>query len=184
MPPKSPITPGNNTPSDYFSADPYADNAMKSFAPFGFTGQGCIWYTTTAPAGWLLCDGSLVDKLKYPDLWLLLGNTWGTSTTTQFYIPDLRQRVPVGKHSSGTFSALNNSGGAETVTLTAAEMPAHTHAVGDTAANRDLVVNSSTGVKGIFDFGGANNRASGSAGSGGAHNNLQPYRVVNFIIKT
>jgi microcystin-dependent protein len=186
MPPKAPTTPGNNQAYNYFEADPYADNAFKSSVPFGFTGQGIIWFTTTAPAGWLICDGSLVDKLKYPDLWLLLGNTWGTSTSTQFYLPDLRQRVPVGKHSSGTFNALNNTGGAETVTLTAAQsgLPAHTHQVkkGGTAGGdgSGLAWSSTATTNSAHDSG----VTGGAQNASAAHTNLQPYNVVNFIIKT
>lgn len=154
--------------------------------PAGFTGQGCLWFATTAPTGWLLCDGSLVNKEDYPALWLLLGDTWGASTSTQFYLPDLRQRVPVGKHTTGTFAALNNSGGAETHTLSSAEMPAHSHNI-RTADNGYTI-----GVSGSYAAGGteamrrtatADMIVAQNTGGGGAHNNLQPYRVVNFIIK-
>jgi len=89
-------------------------------------------------------------------------------------------KVLVGKADSGTFGTLDATGGAETHTLSTAEIPAHTHLAGDIAGNRDLVINNSTGVRGMFDFGGANNRATSSTGGGGAHNNLQPY-IVKYM---
>jgi microcystin-dependent protein len=164
-----------------------ADLALKSLVPIGFTGQLIMWPTITAPAGFLICDGSLVLKADYPDLWVLLADTWGVSTTTSFYIPDMRQRVPVGKHSSGTFAALNNSGGAETVTLATAEIPSHTHAINAYASNNEsagfgLSASASFTNRPMVNVSGGQN--SNPTGGGGAHANLQPYRVVNFIIKT
>lgn len=169
--------------------------SLKSEYPVGFTGQGCLWFTTTPPAGWLICDGSLVNKTDYPDLWRLLGDTWGTSTSTQFYLPDLRQRVPVGKHSSGTFSTLNNSGGAESVNLN------HAHAIpiGYDSGNVYYWKDGSglpvfgSAVSGTVSRSLAALAAPGSAPTRFAYTDtqlsstqsiLQPYRVVNFIIKT
>lgn len=163
---------------------------IDSRVPIGFTGQGCIWYADAAPQGWLICDGSLVAIEDYKALFLLLGNSWGVATATHFYLPDLRQRVPVGKHSSGTFNTLNNSGGAETHTLTINETPSHFH---DSYVNGD--VNYPIGITGGSEPGKRANAGSivaafngypfrtNSVGGGAAHNNLQPYRVVNFIIK-
>jgi microcystin-dependent protein len=164
---------------DYIRRDP-KDGGMKAKAPLGFTGQGCIWYASTAPAGWLLCQGQLVNKLDYPDLWLLLGDTWGTSSATQFYLPNMATRVPVGKHSSGTFATLNNSGGAETHTLSISEIPSHNHGMQASGST-------TPGYAGIFRTNasdGANSWQTNYSGGSGSHNNLQPYRVVNFIIKT
>lgn len=169
---------------EYVSPDPEADNALKFAAPAGFTGQGSIWFTNTAPAGWLICDGSLVNKDDYPDLWLLLGDLWGASSATQFYLPDLRQRVPVGRLSGDAdFGTLGAAAGAKTVTLSTNEMPNHTHypgAVGARVHTPD--VNNGTAAGGGPAVWGA--FVNGASGGGGAHNNIQPSRVVNFIIKT
>ena len=63
----------------------------------------------TAPQGFLICDGSLVSKTTYGDLFAILGNTYGTATSTQFYLPNLQAKFPLGK--SGSY-ALGSTGGA------------------------------------------------------------------------
>lgn len=84
----------------------------------------------TAPSGYLLCDGSAVSRTTYASLFTAIGTTYGTGNgTTTFNLPDLRQRVPVGKYSSGTFSTLGVTGGAENMTLSTANIPTHTHTV-------------------------------------------------------
>lgn len=87
----------------------------------------------------------------------------------------ITQRVLVGKHSSGTFNTLGGTGGAETHTLTTPEMPAHTHSVNAQITNAGLF-----GLKNPGDYVTTINQAvtSSSTGGGGAHNNLQPYKVV------
>lgn len=63
----------------------------------------------TAPSGWLFCDGSAVAKTSYASLFTILGNTYGTATSTQFYLPNLQAKFPLGK--SGSY-ALGSTGGA------------------------------------------------------------------------
>ena len=87
-------------------------------------------------------------------------------------------RVMVGVHSSGTFDGLNETGGAETHTMSVAEMPAHTHSIepgitGDGGA---------TGSAGVRVTHSANNTS--STGGGGAHNNIQPYITVYMWKRT
>ena len=106
----------------------------------------------TAPQGFLICDGSLVSKTTYGDLFAILGNTYGTATATQFYLPNLQSKFPIGKSASyalgstgGSFSqtptgsiASSFSGNSVTPSgsvsvsvanhsLTIAELPSHTH---------------------------------------------------------
>lgn len=83
-------------------------------------------------------------------------------------------RVLVGKNTSGTFATAGATGGAETHTLTEAQMPSHTHTAGgytDVVGGSNYYVN----VVGVNKYGSSN---TGSAGSSQAHNNLQPYIVV------
>lgn len=100
-----------------------------------FVGEIKPWVGTTAPSGWLLCQGQAVSRgtiegTDYYDLWQVLSN--GTSSspfgngngTTTFNVPDLRGRMLVGAANTGEVGL---TGGAETVTLTAAHLPAHTH---------------------------------------------------------
>jgi len=86
-------------------------------------------------------------------------------------------RVLVGKNTSGTFVTNGATGGAETHTLSEAEMPVHHHYTnaGSTTKNTDL---------GSGDIPTYANTATSSAGSGNAHNNLQPYIVVYMWKRT
>jgi len=87
-------------------------------------------------------------------------------------------RVPVGKASSGTFDTLNATGGAETHTLTIAEMPAHTHTYGKSTTSENMSIHDINGLRG------AATSNTGSTGGGGSHNNLQPYIVVYMWKRT
>lgn len=82
---------------------------------------------TTVPAGYLLCDGSAVDRTTYATLFDVIGTTFGAGDgSTTFNVPDLSGRVPLGVSQS---HALGTTGGSETVTLTESELPAHVHEV-------------------------------------------------------
>ena len=152
-------------------------------------GTMIMWATNTPPAGYVLCDGTVYANTAYPDLSAVLGLTYGGVSGTSFAVPDMRGRVPVGKAASGTFSALNNNGGAETHTLTSGQMPSHSHdiyaewgASGEAPFN--VIYNSNMQLAGVS----AGTRAQKSsiivsAGGNEAHNNLQPYRVINYAIK-
>lgn len=102
--------------------------------------------------------------------------------STTFNVPSLKGVVPVGRDSAQTeFNAVGETGGAKTHTLDTTEMPAHTHTinyngVGGTGGTAIASGSGSGTVSG--------NYASGSTGGGGAHNNLQPYIALNYIIKT
>lgn len=121
---------------------------------------------------------------------------WGNGNgSTTFNVPDLRDRTLVGKNTSGTFQALGKTGGAETHTLTTAEMPSHNHThyqwlmngAGASGNHYGFGYQSNTGslnstasysTSGEVQFGNA------ATGGGGSHNNLQPYAVINYRIKT
>ena len=78
-----------------------------------------------APRGWAFCDGQILPINQNQSLYSLLGTTYGGDGRTSFALPDLRSRTPVHR---GNGHQLGQKGGAETVTLTAAEIAAHTHA--------------------------------------------------------
>jgi len=105
---------------------------------------------------------------------------WLGNWSTTFNVPNLVWRVPVGiDNTQNEFKALWTSGGAKTHTLTIAEMPSHTHPWSFYSAN-----NTSNGLvaSGGTDDGRSN--AVPAQWGGQAHNNLQPYLTLNFIIKT
>jgi len=101
-------------------------------------GAGMLWYTNTAPVGYLLCDGSAVSRTTYAALFTVLGTTYGSGNgSTTFNLPDLRQRFPIGKAASGTANTLAGTGGAIDHTHS---VPAHYHGMGTGA---DLNITSS-----------------------------------------
>lgn len=171
------------------------------------TGIVQMYTGSTAPTGWLLCDGSLVSKTAYAALYTLLGSTFGTETTTQFYLPDMRGRSPLGVGTGSGLSAraLGGSGGAETHTLSISEMPSHNHGgltdwmnqnwshshsinFNNSANGSGMAQESGQGVvDGTYSTNSAdvNHKHSiTSEGGGGGHNNMHPFLVMNFIIKT
>jgi len=135
----------------------------------------------SAPTGWLICDGSLVSTTTYADLFAVIGYTYGGTGAT-FQLPDMRGRTTIGVGTGAGLTArsLADTGGTETHQLTEAEMPSHTHTVDvgggsgggapATRTNNDLA-----GSVGTVN--------TGSTGGDGAHENMQPYIALNFIIK-
>ncbi len=154
-----------------FQASPTAAASLPPgiMAPYG---------GASAPSGWLLCDGTAVSRTTYAALFAILSTAYGVGDgSTTFNLPNMKGNVPTGYDSGQTeFNALGKTGGAKTHTLSTTEMPAHTHNIPG-----------ASGTSGGYPPATAQNAggwSSGSAGSGGAHNNLQPYNTFNFIIKT
>jgi len=87
-------------------------------------------------------------------------------------------RVMVGVHSSGTFDGLNETGGAETHTLSIAELPSHTHSFTRPTTTDNFSIDDTTRVTGN----GAG--TTGATGGGNAHNNIQPYITVYMWKRT
>jgi microcystin-dependent protein len=148
------------------------------------------WFAgSAAPTGWLECNGGAVSRTTYAGLFGKISTVYGVGDgSTTFNLPTQARNVLVGKGGSGTGTlgnATGNSGGAETHTLTSAEMASHTHTyyVGDL----DNTVNVASGgspqsVRNIASP--ANTQTSSSAGSGNSHNIVQPSLVMMMIIKT
>ena len=142
----------------------------------------------SAPGGWLLCGGQAVSRTTYAELFAAIGATYGAGNgSTTFNVPNLAGRVPVGLDAGQTeFNTLGKTGGAKTHTLTTAQIPDHRHLLDQDGGN----VGYATGSTNLrFSVGWANTRDSsnistGWTGGGEAHPNLQPYIVLNYIIKT
>lgn len=148
------------------------------------TPVGCInlYAGSTAPTGWLICDGSAVSRTTYANLFSVIGTTYGTGDgSTTFNIPNLKGKVPVGLDSNDTdFDTLGEIGGEKTHTLTVNEMPSHTHnyrlAYGSNNPMNGLSY--ATSIAGTF----GDEHVITKTGGGQAHNNLQPYIVMIYII--
>lgn len=157
-------------------------NPNTLFAPISIlipSGTISPYAGATAPSLWLLCDGTAVSRTTYAALFAVCSTTYGAGNgTTTFNLPDLKGRVPVGKSTDTEFDVLGETGGEKTHVLTEAELAAHTHTVGYKIGNSGSGANFS-------GFNEANNATvnSGSTGSNTAHNNLQPYITLNYIIK-
>lgn len=152
--------------------------------PTGVIAQTAL---AAAPAGWLLCDGSAVSRTTYPLLFAAIGTTFGAGNgTTTFNVPNLKGRVIVGIDTGqAEFDVRGEVGGSKTHTLAASEMPVHSHA---TANNTGGFLRSGTSSQGNYNWVGTGasfgvDATTGNAGSGGAHNNLQPYAALHHIIK-
>ena len=132
------------------------------------------------PSGWLLCDGSVVSRSEYPKLFSAIGTLYGAGDgTSTFNLPNLKGRVPVGFDSTQTeFSALGKTGGETAHSLTANENGPHTHEISSyvylDGSYLDLNVSDIPCMYTTSD--------SASSGLGTAHNNLQPYIALNYII--
>src|SRR5271166_5833783 len=97
-----------------------------------FLGEIRIFGGTFAPLGWAFCQGQLLPIAQNTALFSLLGTTYGGDGVSNFALPDLRGRVPMGMGQGPGLSPYvqGQMGGAESVTLTTQQMPPHSHSVG------------------------------------------------------
>ena len=163
---------------------------------------------SSAPTGWLLCNGTTASRTTYSNLYSVIGTTYGVGDgSTTFGLPDMRGRVPMG---AGTGNQLNASGsgvitggtamtartagafgGEETHLLTSAEMPSHTHT--QNAHSHLLYSGPAGGVHAYISQNGNNGALYGptesvtatnqNTGGGGRHAVVTPFVVLNYIIK-
>lgn len=177
------------------------EKAVKTYVDAGVNPTGAVlsFAGASAPTGWLLCYGQAISRTTYAGLFTVLAEVYGVGDgATTFNVPDLRGRTIAGQDDMGGASAdrltgaggiggidgdiLGASGGTEAVTLTEAQLPAHTHTEGQSTGTGTA---SDMGVGGgISVHGTATSVASGSTGSGNAHVNIQPTLILNYIIKT
>lgn len=159
-----------------------------------FVGEIRMFGGNFAPAGWQFCDGALLSINENEVLFALIGTTYGGDGQSTFGVPDLRGRVPqhMGQGAGLSNRVIGESGGTETVTLTATQLPVHTHAVGaDTRAGTSTkplgrVWSASAPSLTYAAPVGANTSLNPATvvATGGSqpHDNMLPFVAVNFII--
>ncbi|NYF80596.1 phage tail protein [Granulicella arctica] len=140
-----------------------------------------------APEGWAICQGQLLSIAEYDVLFNLLGTTYGGDGQTTFALPDLQGRAPLHQGSS---YIIGSKAGVETVTLTTAQLPQHTHAIAAQGGNGN------TTSPGSAFFAGSTEEqyASGAGATSGTmlpnfpsvgsqpHDNRMPYLCMNYVI--
>ena len=153
-----------------------------------YVGEIRMFAGNFALAGWAFCDGQLLPISENEALFTLIGTTYGGDGESTFALPDLRGRIPI--HQGNGF-ILAETGGAEEVTLTVQQIPAHTHPLiaSTTIANQSSPANNILGQSTaadlyIQDTATAALATSAITPTGGSqpHTNFQPYLCVNFII--
>lgn len=166
-----------------------------------FIGEIRMFAGNFPPKGWAFCEGQIMPISQNAALFSLLGTTYGGNGTTNFALPNLNGKVPIGAGQGPGLSDYveGQEGGEETVTLLQAQIPAHSHTVA--AGSVAVPANTSTGnadspknnyaapsTKSYSATSSGNMNTTGSTmtlvpiGGGQPHNNLQPYLVVRYII--
>lgn len=159
---------------------------------------------TFAPVGYFLCDGSLKSIAEYEVLYTLIGTTYGGDGVNTFAVPDLRGRMVVHQGTGPGLSTrvLGQNGGSEGVTLTQANLPAHSHnvlastATGNAApptgnflaAPVDITTPTNTILRYLADSFATktivplDSTTVTSAGGNGSHENRMPFLAISYII--
>lgn len=152
-----------------------------------YVGEIRIFAGNFAPAGWMFCEGQLLPISENETLFQLIGTTYGGDGESTFALPDLRGRISI--HQGNGF-ILAETGGAEEITLTVNQIPAHTHPLlgsSDPAVSRGLdgQVAGRTPAEcyaSEFTEQALAPQAISSVGGSQPHTNFQPYLCVNYII--
>ena len=144
------------------------------------------------PEGWLRCDGRLLDRNAYAKLFAVIGTTHGFTNSSNFRLPDIRERSVVG---SGTKYSIGAKGGNATVTLSINQMPAHTHPIGEVedqdrrfqsrTSGQDIGIGTSgyTYLTSTGNNSGGRSPIAASVGGSQPVDILNPYIGLPYIIK-
>ncbi|WDE05960.1 phage tail protein [Thalassomonas viridans] len=149
-----------------------------------------------APRKWALCDGQELPINQNQTLFALIGTTFGGNGVSNFALPDMRGRVPVHR---GNYQTLGAKGGSEQVTLSEAQLPAHSHTLEATSDYGETKTFAGTNLAAAYDqrtgqpldmykapvsseLTTLNSASITDAGGGLPHENMQPSLVMNFCM--
>lgn len=153
-----------------------------------------IFAGTFAPRNYADCNGQLISLIQNTALFSLVGTTYGGNGTTNFGIPDLRGRAPMGSRQGAglTSRVLGEKDGEANVTLVSNQLPAHSHTVVSVAKAVEATADRANASGNILaptadmsyatSASNASMSPTASTGGGQAHNNMQPYLSLRFII--
>ena len=153
-----------------------------------YVGEIRMFAGNFAPAGWMFCEGQLLPISENETLFQLIGTTYGGDGQSTFALPDLRGRIPI--HQGNGF-ILAETGGAEEITLTVNQIPAHAPALlastasGQQSSPANLLLGAVTGAdiySGDTPLVNMSPQAISAVGGSQPHTNFQPYLCVDFII--
>lgn len=157
-----------------------------------YVGEVRLFGGTFAPVGWAACDGALLAIAQNTVLFTLIGTTYGGDGISTFALPDLRGRVPIHMGASaGTASyVIGQRGGVESVTLIAAQIPAHSHSVAADSSNATATSPTNayfgnSSPANIYSSRTGNLKTMSPLQATGAslpHDNMQPFLGLTFII--
>lgn len=175
-----------------------------------YIGQIMMFGGNFAPQGWAFCNGQLLPIAEHDALFSILGTIYGGDGRTTFALPDLRGRAPIGiGHGPGLSNRiLGEKAGAETKTLTIANMPSHNHSLLPipVKASSQLATQQVPGTDGAYTLAaptsngraaeGYNNRIpdvtlntsdgsnplTGASGGDRSFNIMDPFIAMNYVI--
>jgi microcystin-dependent protein len=161
-----------------------------------YIGEIRMFGGTFAPTGWAFCNGQLLPISENDALFTLIGTTYGGDGQETFALPNLGGRIPVGAGTSktGTTYTYGEMAGTESVTLTAQQLPVHTHPAlgtvdpGTSNSPQNNVPGSLTVASGQLPYGtdppptGLAPSSISPVGGSQPHENVQPFLAVSFII--
>lgn len=160
-----------------------------------YVGEIRLFAGNYAPQSWFMCNGQELSIVQYQLLFAVIGNAFGGTGSTTFKLPDFAGRAPLHRGQGQNLTARNfaDAYGEATVTLTTSEMPQHTHipislsAVADGTSPEGKMWANTPRAASVSTYATAPNvqlspTILGSSGGSQAHNNMQPYVAINYII--